>query len=76
MIPRAICVTLFICLTMHMGSSHATTSHKVKGYTKKNGRYVKAYRATNSNRTQRDNWSSKPNTNPYTGKEGAREPKK
>jgi len=54
----------------------ATSSHYVKGYTKKDGTYVKGHRATNPNRTQRDNWSSKPNINPYTGKQGTKEPKK
>jgi len=56
--------------------AYATSSHPVKSYYKKNGRYVKAYRATNSNRTQRDNWSSKPNTNPYTGKQGTKDPQR
>jgi len=52
------------------------SSHNVRGYTKKDGTYVKGHRATNPNKTQRDNWSSKPNTNPYTGKQGTREPQK
>jgi hypothetical protein len=54
----------------------ATPSHNVRGYTKKDGTYVKGHRATNPNKTQRDNWSSKPNANPYTGKKGTKEPKK
>ena len=50
------------------------SSHNVRGYTKKDGTYVQSHRQTNPNKTQKDNWSSKPNVNPYTGKEGTKEP--
>ena len=55
---------------------YSVSSHNVRGYTKKDGTYVQSHRQTNPNKTQKDNWSSKPNVNPYTGKEGAKEPKK
>jgi hypothetical protein len=55
-------------------SSGSTTN--VNGYTKKDGTYVPPHKRTNPNHTQRDNWSSKPNYNPYTGKEGKKEPQK
>lgn len=42
----------------------------VRGYTKKNGTYVKPYYRTKSNKTRLDNWSHKGNTNPFTGKQG------
>ena len=51
-------------------------SHSVKGHVKKNGTYVQPHRATNPNQTQRDNWSSKPNVNPYTSKPGTKEAEK
>lgn len=51
-------------------------SHSVKGYTKKNGTYVAPHRQTNPNATQRDNWLSKGNTNPDTGKAGTKKPVK
>lgn len=54
------------------GSSGA--SHSVNGHFKKNGTYVAPHRSTNPNHTQRDNWSSKPNVNPYNGKQGTKEP--
>ena len=57
----------------NQGSSNTTSVH---GYTKKDGTYVASHQRTASNRTQRDNWSSKPNVNPYTGKEGTKEPQK
>ena len=51
-------------------------SHSVKGYVKKDGTYVQPHSATNPNQTQRDNWSSKPNVNPNTGKTGTKEAEK
>lgn len=50
-------------------------SHSVRGHVRKDGTYVQPHRATNQNGTQRDNWSSKPNVNPYTGKPGEKESK-
>jgi hypothetical protein len=50
----------------------ATSSHSVRGYTKKNGTYVQPHRQTNPNHTRTDNWSHKGNTNPYTGKRGTK----
>jgi hypothetical protein len=64
-------VLIYLSFVIHL--SHATSSHYVRGYTKKDGTYVAGHRATNPNKTQRDNWSSKPNTNPYTGKKGTKE---
>jgi hypothetical protein len=48
----------------------------VRGYTKKDGTYVAPHKRTNPNNTGRDNWTSKPNQNPYTGKDGTREPQR
>jgi hypothetical protein len=64
-----------------MGDSYAKDSpsgrtNSVRGYTKKDGSYVAPHQRTNPNQTQKDNWSSKPNSNPYTGKEGKKEPQK
>ena len=44
--------------------------HAVRGHTRKDGTYVKPHRATNQNQTQRDNFSTRGNVNPYTGKPG------
>jgi hypothetical protein len=48
----------------------------VKGYYNKNGKWVKGHYRTAPNRTIRDNWSTKPNINPYTGKPGTIDPNK
>jgi hypothetical protein len=60
----------------YAGSQGSTNTTPVHGYTKKDGTYVAPYQRTAPNGTQRDNWSSKPNVNPYTGKEGTKEPQK
>jgi murein L,D-transpeptidase YcbB/YkuD len=47
---------------------------KVKGYYKKDGAYVQPHYRTAPNSTNIDNFSTKPNVNPYTGKKGYIEP--
>ena len=60
----------------HSGGTHSSlsASHSVKGYVKKNGTYVAPSHATNPNKSKSDNWSTKGNTNPYTGKAGSKDP--
>jgi len=45
-----------------------------RGYIKQNGTYVAPHYQTAPNRTKTDNWSSKPNVNPYTGRAGTVDP--
>ncbi len=52
----------------------ARGSHSVSGYVKKDGTYVAPTVATNPNATKLDNYSTKGNVNPYSGKEGTKEP--
>lgn len=59
--------------TSSAGSAHGS-SHSVSGYTRKDGTYVAPSHATNPNGTRSDNWSTKGNVNPHTGKEGTKEP--
>ena len=64
----------------HTHSSARTTSccarsssdEHVPGYTRKNGTRVQPYHRTSPNSTQRDNFSTKGNINPYTGKRGTK----
>ena len=49
-------------------------SHYVSGHTTKSGTYVAPHMATNPNGTKLDNYSTKGNVNPYTGKEGKVDP--
>lgn len=53
-------------------SAMAQTS--VRGYTKKDGTYVAPHYRSSANSTRNDNYSTKGNVNPYTGKEGTKDP--
>jgi hypothetical protein len=53
-------------------SKSGTTS--VHGYFRKNGTYVQPHMRTSPNNTKMDNWSTKGNVNPYTGKAGTKSP--
>jgi hypothetical protein len=44
----------------------------VNGYRKSNGTYVQGYYRTSANHNVRDNFSTYPNVNPYTGKTGTK----
>lgn len=46
----------------------------IKGYTDKNSRYIPPHYRTKPNKTPMDNYSTKGNTNPYTGKRGTVDP--
>ena len=48
----------------------------VRGYVKKNGKYVKSHHRTKPNSTKADNYSAQGNVNPYTGAVGAVDPSK
>ena len=48
----------------------------VHGYTRPNGTYVQPYHRTEANDNPYDNYSTKGNVNPYTGKEGTVDPYK
>ena len=64
---------LIVGLLVAMLPAYAA-DHAVRGHVKKDGTYVAPSRATNPNRTQRDNYSSKQNINPANGKLGTKEP--
>lgn len=74
-------VILFVALLLAISPSFAKGKSSsglvhVKTYTTKTGRVVKAHDRTAPNKTERDNWSTKGNTNPETGKAGTKVPKK
>lgn len=46
----------------------------VPGHVNRDGKYVQPYYRTHPNGTQYDNYSSKGNVNPYTGKVGTKTP--
>lgn len=48
--------------------------HSVQGHTNPNGAYVQPHMQTNPNDTPADNWTTRGNVNPYTGRPGYRSP--
>lgn len=44
----------------------------VHGYYRRDGSYVQSYHRSDANGTTSDNWSTRGNVNPYTGKYGTR----
>lgn len=54
----------------------ARGSHEVSGHYRSNGTYVQPHMQTNPNETKLDNWSTRGNINPYTGREGTVDPYK
>lgn len=51
-------------------SAHADTY--VQGYTKSDGTYVQGHWRSSGNNTTSDNYSTRGNTNPYTGEKGTK----
>lgn len=61
-------ITLIALLICSVAYSQSTTY--VKGYYRKDGTYVSPHRKTTPNKTNKDNYSTSGNYNPYTGKKG------
>ena len=51
-----------------------STAVPVRAHITKSGTYVAPSYRTSPNHTKTDNWSSKPNVNPYTGRAGTKNP--
>ena len=70
-----LCLAILLTFAASIGlSTFAQT--RVRGYTKRDGTRVESHRRTSPNKTERDNWSSKPNVNPDTGKRGTKTPRR
>ena len=52
--------------------AYAQTSTWVNGYITSSGQYVEGHYRTTPNETRNDNYSSRPNINPYTGQVGTK----
>ncbi len=50
----------------------ASAVQHVHGYTKKSGAYVAPHYRSNRDHSPLNNWSTRGNINPYTGKKGAK----
>jgi hypothetical protein len=72
---KIISISLFIISFVFL-SSTTYASTRVSGYFRSNGRYVQTYYKSTPNYTKFDNYSTKGNYNPYTGKKGYANPYK
>jgi hypothetical protein len=64
---------LFLALVLLWAPSIGQTV-PVKEHTRSNGTVVERHYRTAPNSTKKDNYSTKGNTNPYTGKKGTKSP--
>ena len=62
---------LLTAIVLISSQSFARGSH-VSGHYRSNGTYVQPYQRSESNSTKLDNFSTKGNINPYTGKKGTK----
>lgn len=68
-------VTILLSLIMVFGLfSLAEAAVRIKGYFRSSGTFVQPHYRSNPNSSIFDNWSTKGNTNPYTGKSGTVNP--
>ena len=56
------------------GGGKSGGSVSVKGHTRKDGTYVQPHKRSARDSSKINNWSTKGNVNPYTGKRGTRSP--
>lgn len=78
---RKIVVTSLFFLVVFVASfafiDTAEAKTRVRGYYKpRSGIYVQPHYRSSPNRSRLDNWSTKGNFNPYTGKSGTKSPYK
>ena len=65
-----------ITILLLLIAQYSSAQKRTEGYTKKNGTYVAPHFKTKSNKSKHDNYSTKGNTNPFTGKKGTVDPYK
>ena len=69
---RLLVMSVFAMLFAFGGSSTEAKDVWVDGYFRLNGTYVKPHYRSQADSNFWNNWSTKPNINPYTGKLGTR----
>jgi hypothetical protein len=63
---------MLVALTFLFVSSLVNADTWVNGYVKRDGTYVEGHYRQDSNSTNRDNYSTQGNVNPYSGDSGSR----
>lgn len=64
--------TIMLFLTVFCGA--AIADQYVNPYLRSDGSYVQGHMRSSPNNSQYDNWTSKGNSNPYTGQRGYSDP--
>ncbi len=76
--PALALLLLLVCLPDDIfakgKSGSKGKSVSVRGYTRKDGTYVRPHYRSAPNGTSSDNWSTRGNVNPYTGEVGTKDP--
>ena len=67
-------IGLFAGIALMAMSAPALAQETVSGYQRRDGTYVQPYHRTEPNSTRMDNYSTRPNVNPYTGQTGTENP--
>lgn len=67
-------IALFGLCVLAVAPALAQRTTTVRGYMRKDGTYVPPHVRTAPNNTRLDNWSTRGNINPYTGREGTKDP--
>lgn len=70
----AVLAAVVVAIAFTGPADAASKNVRVKGHTTKSGSYVPAHTRTAPNKSKSDNWSTKGNVNPYTGKKGSKDP--
>jgi hypothetical protein len=63
-----------ILMSLTFGQLTEARTVRTKGYVRKNGTYVAPHYRTNPDHSKANNWSTRGNVNPYTGKKGTVDP--
>lgn len=63
---------LLLAMALLSVANVAIADKYVSGYTKSNGTYVQPHHRSDGNTVKYDNYSSKGNSNPYTGAQGSK----
>ena len=71
---RKISLLFLIAMVALLAGTALAASTSAKGYFKKDGTYVQPHKRTQADSLKFNNWSTKGNTNPYTGKKGSVDP--
>ncbi len=67
---KKIVFLMSVLFTIILTTTDSEAQVRVNGYYNANGTYVQPYTRSSPNGTNRDNYSTSPNYNPYTGSQG------